>query len=177
MKLVILDRDGVINVDSAQFIKSPEEWKPIPGSLEAIARLNQAGYTVVVATNQSGVGRGLFDMATLNTINAKMHKALAQIGGRIEAIFYCPDTAESESAYRKPAPGMFLDIGERFAMPLDGVPAVGDSLRDLQAAVAARARPVLVLTGKGQKTLEAGGLPEGTAVYPDLAAVAEALTA
>ena len=97
MKLVILDRDGVINVDSVQFIKSPDEWKPIPGSLEAIARLNQAGYTVVVATNQSGIGRGLFDMATLNTINAKMHKALAQVGGRIEAVFYCPDTAESAS--------------------------------------------------------------------------------
>ncbi len=177
MKLVILDRDGVINVDSAQFIKSPDEWKPIPGSLEAIARLNQAGYTVVVATNQSGIGRGLFDMATLNTINAKMHKALAQLGGRIEAIFYCPDTAGSESAYRKPAPGMFLDIAERFAMPLEDVPAVGDSLRDLQAAAAAKARPILVLTGKGQKTLEAGGLPEGTEVFPDLAAVAEALAA
>jgi len=177
MKLVILDRDGVINVDSVQFIKSPDEWKPIPGSLEAIARLNQAGYTVVVATNQSGIGRGLFDMATLNTINAKMHKALAQVGGRIEAIFYCPDTAESASDYRKPAPGMFLDIGERFAMPLEGVPAVGDSLRDLQAAAAVRARPLLVLTGKGQKTLESGGLPEGTQVYPDLAAVAEALVA
>jgi D-glycero-D-manno-heptose 1,7-bisphosphate phosphatase len=175
MKLVILDRDGVINVDSAQFIKTPDEWKPIPGSLEAIARLNQAGYTVVVATNQSGIGRGLFDMATLNTINAKMHKALAQIGGRIEAIFYCPDTAESASDYRKPAPGMFLDIGERFAMPLEGVPAVGDSLRDLQAAAAAKARPLLVLTGKGQKTLESGGLPVGTEVYSDLAAVAEAL--
>ncbi len=177
MRLVILDRDGVINVDSAQFIKSADEWKPIPGSLEAIARLNQAGYTVVVATNQSGIGRGLFDMATLNTINAKMHKALAQVGGRIEAIFYCPDTAESESAYRKPAPGMFLDIAERFAMPLEDVPAVGDSLRDLQAAAAAKARPLLVLTGKGQKTLEAGGLPDGTEVYPDLAAVAEALAA
>jgi D-glycero-D-manno-heptose 1,7-bisphosphate phosphatase len=177
MKLVILDRDGVINVDSAQFIKGPDEWKPIPGSLEAIARLNQAGYTVVVATNQSGIGRGLFDMATLNAINTKMHKALAQVGGHIEAIFYCPAAAESESAYRKPAPGMFLDIGERFAMPLEGVPAVGDSLRDLQAAAAAKAQPLLVLTGKGQKTLEAGGLPEGTQVYPDLAAVAAALAA
>jgi D-glycero-D-manno-heptose 1,7-bisphosphate phosphatase len=175
MKLVILDRDGVINVDSPQFIKGPDEWKPIPGSLEAIARLNQAGYAVVVATNQSGIGRGLFDMATLNAINAKMHKALAQVGGRIEAIFYCPDTAESESAYRKPAPGMFLEISERFAMPLEGVPAVGDSLRDLEAAAAAKAKPILVLTGKGQKTFEAGNLPQGTQVYPDLAAVAEAL--
>lgn len=177
MKLVILDRDGVINFDSAQFIKSPEEWKPIPGSLEAIAAFNQAGYRVVVATNQSGIGRGLFDMATLNAINAKMHKAVIQAGGRIEAIFYCPDTAESESLYRKPAPGMFREIGERFAVPLEGVPAVGDSLRDLQAAAAVGARPILVLTGKGRKTLEAGGLPPGTEVYPDLAAVAEALGA
>jgi D-glycero-D-manno-heptose 1,7-bisphosphate phosphatase len=175
MKLIILDRDGVINVDSAQFIKSPDEWKPIPGSLEAIAALTQAGYRVVVATNQSGIGRGLFDMSTLNAINAKMHKAVSQAGGRIEAIFYCPDTAESESRYRKPAPGMFLEIGERLAMPLEGVPAVGDSLRDLQAASAVNARPILVLTGKGQKTLEGGGLPEGTEVFPDLAAVAEAL--
>jgi D-glycero-D-manno-heptose 1,7-bisphosphate phosphatase len=177
VKLVILDRDGVINVDSPGFIKGPGEWKPIAGSLEAIARLTQAGYRVVVATNQSGIGRGLFDMATLNAINAKMHKQVNQAGGRIEAIFYCPDTAESESTYRKPAPGMFLDIAERFAMPLEDVPAVGDSLRDLQAAAAAKARPLLVLTGKGQKTLEAGGLPDGTEVYPDLAAVAEALAA
>lgn len=177
MKLVILDRDGVINFDSAQFIKSPEEWKPIPGSLEAIAAFNQAGYRVVVATNQSGIGRGLFDMATLNAINAKMHKAVSQAGGRIEAIFYCPDTAESDSMYRKPAPGMFREIGERFAVPLEGVPAVGDSLRDLQAAAAVGARPILVLTGKGRKTLEAGGLPPGTEIYPDLAAVAEALGA
>jgi len=175
VKLIILDRDGVINQDSAAFVKGPEEWKPIPGSLEAIARLTQDGYRVVVATNQSGIGRGLFDMATLNAINARMHKMVVQAGGRIEAIFYCPDTAESDSPYRKPNPGMLVEIGERFAMSLEDVPAVGDSLRDLQAAAAAGARPILVLTGKGQKTLEAGGLPEGTEVHPDLAAVAAAL--
>jgi D-glycero-D-manno-heptose 1,7-bisphosphate phosphatase len=175
VKLIILDRDGVINQDSASFIKGPEEWKAIPGSVEAIARLTQAGYRVVVATNQSGIGRGLFDMATLNTINAKMHKVVNQAGGRIEAIFYCPDTAESDSPYRKPNPGMMVEIGERFATPLAEVPAVGDSLRDLQAAAAAKAQPILVLTGKGAKTLEAGGLPEGTKIYPDLAAVAAAL--
>jgi D-glycero-D-manno-heptose 1,7-bisphosphate phosphatase len=175
VKLIILDRDGVINQDSASFIKGPEEWKAIPGSVEAIARLTQAGYRVVVATNQSGIGRGLFDMATLNTINAKMHKVVNQAGGRIEAIFYCPDTAESDSAYRKPNPGMMVEIGERFATPLAEVPAVGDSLRDLQAAAAVKAQPILVLTGKGAKTLEAGGLPEGTKIYPDLAAVAAAL--
>mgnify|MGYP001601148005 CR=1 FL=1 len=172
MKLVILDRDGVINADSDQFIKNPDEWKPIPGSLDAIARLTQAGYRVVVATNQSGVGRGLFDMATLNRINDKMHRAVEKAGGRIEAIFYCPDTAESDSEHRKPRPGMFRDIGERFNTPLAGVPAVGDSLRDLQAAAALDARPILVLTGKGAVTRDAGGLPPGTRVYADLAAVA-----
>jgi len=175
VKLIILDRDGVINQDSASFIKGPEEWKAIPGSVEAIARLTQAGYRVVVATNQSGIGRGLFDMATLNAINAKMHKVVNQAGGRIEAIFYCPDTAESDSRYRKPNPGMMVEIGERFATPLAEVPAVGDSLRDLQAAAAVKAQPILVLTGKGAKTLETGGLPEGTKIYPDLAAVAAAL--
>ncbi len=175
MKLIILDRDGVINQDSAAFIKGPDEWKPIPGSVDAIARLTQSGYRVVVATNQSGVGRGLFDMATLNAVNSKMHKVVSQAGGRIEAIFYCPDTAESDSPYRKPNPGMFVEIGERLAAALEDVPAVGDSLRDLEAAAAVRARPILVLTGKGAKTLEQGGLPDGTQVYPDLAAVVAAL--
>ena len=104
-KLVILDRDGVINFDSAQFIKSPAEWKPIPGSLEAIARLNQAGYRVVVATNQSGIGRNLFDMDTLNAIHEKMHKALFNVGGRVDAIFYCPHTADAKCDCRKPKPG------------------------------------------------------------------------
>src|SRR5215467_2526891 len=107
LRLVILDRDGVINRDSDQFIKSPEEWRPIPGSLEAIARLNHAGYRVVIATNQSGIGRGLFDMATLNAIHEKMHKALAAAGGRIDALFYCPHTADSQCECRKPKPAMF----------------------------------------------------------------------
>jgi D-glycero-D-manno-heptose 1,7-bisphosphate phosphatase len=175
VKLIILDRDGVINHDSPGFIKGPDEWKPIVGSVEAIARLTQAGYRVVVATNQSGIGRGLFDMATLNAINAKMHKQVNHAGGRIEAIFYCPDAAESDSPYRKPRPGMLLEIGERFATPLEDVPAVGDSLRDLQAAAAVKALPILVLTGKGAKTRDAGGLPEGTQIFADLAAVAAAL--
>ncbi|MBS1215710.1 MAG: D-glycero-beta-D-manno-heptose,7-bisphosphate 7-phosphatase [Proteobacteria bacterium] len=177
MKLVILDRDGVINFDSEQFIKSPEEWRPIPGSVEAIARLTQAGYRVVVATNQSGVGRGLFDMTTLAAIHDKMHRAVSQAGGRIDAVFYCPHGADSTCKCRKPSPGMLVDIGERFNTALDGVPTVGDSLRDLQAAMAVRARPILVLTGKGTRTREAGGVPEGTEVYADLAAVAQALGA
>lgn len=178
MKIVILDRDGVINYDSAQFIKSPAEWKPIPGSLEAIARLNQAGFRVVVASNQSGVGRGLLDMSTLNEINGKMHKALAQVGGRIDAVFYCPHANDADCECRKPKPGMLQEIARRFNVDLMGVASVGDSLRDLQAAVAVGARPYLVLTGKGAKTVEAGGLPEGTVVVEDLAqAVIRILTA
>ena len=111
-KLIVLDRDGVINHDSEQFIKSPDEWRPIAGSLEAIARLNHAGYRVVVATNQSGVGRGLFDMGTLNAIHDKMHRALAQVGGRIDAVFYCPHTADTGCDCRKPKPGLLQGIGD-----------------------------------------------------------------
>jgi D-glycero-D-manno-heptose 1,7-bisphosphate phosphatase len=177
MKLVILDRDGVINIDSDQFIKTPEEWKPIPGSLDAIARLNHAGYRVVVASNQSGIGRGLFDMAALNAINEKMYKALAQVGGRIDALFYCPHPAEANCTCRKPRPGMFEDIARRFNVSLAGVPSIGDSLRDLQAAVAAGGMPILVLTGKGAKTQAAGGLPEHTRVYQDLAEAVRAIIA
>jgi D-glycero-D-manno-heptose 1,7-bisphosphate phosphatase len=175
MKLVILDRDGVINYDSDEFIKHPDEWRPIPGSLDAIARLTQSGWRVVIATNQSGIGRGLLDMATLNAIHAKMHRAVSQSGGRIEAVFYCPDTGESHSPCRKPNPGMLHAIAERFKVELEGAPCVGDSLRDLQAAAAVGAQPILVLTGKGRRTRTAGNLPEGTKVYSDLAAVAEAL--
>jgi D-glycero-D-manno-heptose 1,7-bisphosphate phosphatase len=177
MKLVVLDRDGVINADSDQYIKSPEEWKPIAGSLEAIARFTQAGFHVVVATNQSGVGRGLFDMATLNAMHDKMHKAVNQLGGRIDAVFFCPHSNEAGCACRKPRPGMLLEIAERFDVELGGVPVIGDSLRDLQAASEAGARPVLVLTGKGALTLKKGGLPEGTVVHQDLAAAAMALAA
>jgi D-glycero-D-manno-heptose 1,7-bisphosphate phosphatase len=169
MKLVILDRDGVINQDSDQFIKSPDEWKPIPGSLDAIARLNQAGFQVVVATNQSGVGRGLLDMATLNAIHDKMHRHLAQAGGHVAAVFYCPHAAGAGCGCRKPRAGLFEEIGRRFGLPLAGVPSVGDSLRDLEAARSVGARPMLVLTGKGQQTRRNGGLPEGTAIFANLA--------
>ena len=169
MKLVILDRDGVINIDSAQFIKNPAEWKPIPGSLEAIARLNHMGYRVVIASNQSGVGRGLFDMAALNAINDKMYRALSHLGGRIDALFYCPHAADAGCECRKPKPGMLVDIGQRFNVDLTGVPTIGDSLRDLQAAHAVGAQPVLLLTGKGTKTQAEGGLPHNTLVFADLA--------
>lgn len=169
MKLVILDRDGVINHDSVSYIKSPEEWRPIAGSLEAIARLNQAGFHVILATNQSGVGRGLFEVSTLNAIHDKMHRALAQIGGRIDAIFFCPHALEANCECRKPKAGLLEEIARRFNVDLKGVPTIGDALRDLQAARAVGAAPVLVLTGKGEKTKREGGLPAGTVVYADLA--------
>ncbi len=169
MKLVILDRDGVINFDSADFIKSPNEWRAIPGSLEAIARLNQSGYRVVVASNQSGIGRGLFDMAALNAINGKMHKALMQVGGRIDALFYCPHAQDAGCACRKPLAGLFEQIGERFGVDLKGLPAVGDSIRDLECAAAVGAQPMLVLTGKGEKTREHEGFPKNVPVFKDLA--------
>ena len=173
MKLIILDRDGVINVDSDQFIKSPEEWKPIPGSLEAIARLNQWGWRVVVASNQSGVGRGLFGMDTLNAINDKMVRSLAQVGGRLDAIFFCPHASAADCTCRKPKPGMFERIGACFNADLSEAYAVGDSLRDLQAAATVGAKPLLVLTGKGETTQAEGKLPAGTLTFPDLAAAVE----
>ena len=172
MKLLILDRDGVINQDNDQYIKSPAEWKPIKGSIEAIARLTQAGWRIAVATNQSGIARGLFDMSTLNAIHDAMHKLVLQAGGRIEAIFFCPHAADAGCECRKPKPGMLHEIERRLNVSLAGAPFVGDSLKDLQAATAAGARPILVLTGKGKKTREAGGMPEGTEVFADLAAFA-----
>jgi D-glycero-D-manno-heptose 1,7-bisphosphate phosphatase len=175
MKLVILDRDGTINQDSDQYIKSPAEWKPIPGSLQAIARLNQAGWRIAVATNQSGIARGLFDMAALNAIHAEMHRAVNLAGGRIDAIFFCPHAADSGCECRKPKPGLLLEIASRMDVSLAEVPMVGDSLRDLEAAAAAGAKPYLVLTGKGKKTRDAGGLPPGTQVLADLGAVAARL--
>ncbi|MDR3159456.1 MAG: D-glycero-beta-D-manno-heptose 1,7-bisphosphate 7-phosphatase [Zoogloeaceae bacterium] len=177
MKLVILDRDGVINYDSAQYIKSPAEWKPIPGSLEAVARLNQAGYKVVIVTNQSGIGRGLFDMDTVNAIHEKMHQALFAVGGCIDAIFYCPHPADSGCDCRKPKPGLFKQLAGRLNVNLAGVPAIGDSLRDLEAAAAVDCQPILVLTGKGEKTREEGRLPPNTLEFADLAAAVEHILA
>jgi D-glycero-D-manno-heptose 1,7-bisphosphate phosphatase len=169
MKLVILDRDGVINFDSDQYIKSPAEWRPIPGSIEAIARLHQGGWRIAVATNQSGIGRGLFDMATLNAINDKMMEMVFRQGGRIDALFFCPHTAAEACGCRKPRTGMFEEIAARFHTELKGVPVVGDSLKDLQAADAVGAQPLLVLTGKGPRTQTDGGLPRRTLVFQDLA--------
>ncbi len=148
-KLVILDRDGTINVDRDDYVKSADEWEPLPGALEAIAQLNHAGVHVVVATNQSGLGRGLFDMAALNAMHAKMNKMLAAVGGRVDAVFFCPHSPEEACHCRKPAPGLFEQIAERFGVSMKGVPVVGDTLRDLQAGVALGCEPHLVLTGKG----------------------------
>jgi D-glycero-D-manno-heptose 1,7-bisphosphate phosphatase len=177
MKLIILDRDGVINQDSDNFIKNPDEWIAIPGSLEAIARLNQAGYRVVVATNQSGIARGLFDMSDLNAIHQKMLNRAQLVGASVDAIFFCPHLAEDHCDCRKPQPGMFNEIAKRFDMSLKGVPTVGDSLRDLQAAYAVGCQPILVLTGKGKKTFEKGGLPPNTTVHATLSAATAQLLA
>ena len=169
-KIIILDRDGVINYDSDQYIKSADEWEAIPGSLEAISQLNQAGYHVVIATNQSGIGRRLFDVDTLNAIHEKMHKQLARLGGEIAAIFYCPHIAEDLCQCRKPKIGMYLEIIKRFDLgaSLKGVPIVGDSLRDLIGAVTLGANPHLVLTGNGLKTRSSGDLPPYTAIHSNL---------
>lgn len=151
-KYLILDRDGVINYDSDAYIKSPEEWLPIPGSLEAIAQLNQQGFTVAVATNQSGLARGYFDEATLAQIHQKMHDSLAQVGGKIDQIFYCPHGPQDNCVCRKPLPGLLHQIAQHYQIRLTGVPMVGDSFRDIEAAQSAGASAVLVLSGKGQKT-------------------------
>ena len=179
MRLVILDRDGVINQDSEEYIKSPEEWLPIDGSLEAIARLCRAGYKVIVCTNQSGIARNLFTMDTLNKIHLRMLDRVRHKGGEIDAIFFCPHGPDSDCECRKPKPGMLLELAERLKVNLTGVPAVGDSLRDVQAARAVHALPVLVRTGKGGAAatqLAETGLAD-TAVYEDLSAFADSLLA
>lgn len=175
MKLVILDRDGVINRDSRAYIKSRAEWKPIPGSLEAIARLHQAGFVVVVATNQSGVGRGLFDHEALAAIMRKMHDAIQAEGGEIAAVFFCPHTPEDECTCRKPKSGLFEQIRRRFHVDLDGVPAVGDSMRDIEAATTAGAKPILVRTGNGSKTEKKLPADSDIAVYDNLLEAANAI--
>lgn len=174
MKLVILDRDGVINVESSAYIKSPAEWRAIPGSLEAIRRLNRAGFTVVVATNQSGLARGLFARADLDAIHRKMREAVAEAGGHIDRIFVCPHGPKDNCPCRKPRPGLLHEIAETYGLSLEGVPVVGDSARDLEAARKAGARPILVRTGNGDKTLQRGGAGKA-AVYQDLAEAAEAI--
>lgn len=174
MKLLILDRDGVINQDSDDYIKALNEWIAIPGSLEAIAKLSQAGWTIAVATNQSGLARGYYTEQTLEQIHAYMRQLISAQGGELGMIAYCPHGPDDACTCRKPLPGLLLQIAQHYQTHLEGVWFVGDSLRDLEAAVAVNAQPVLVRTGKGEKTANKA-LPQGTMVFTDLAAVAERL--
>lgn len=174
--LVILDRDGVINRDSAEFIKSVEEWIPLPGSIRAIAELDRAGFTVTIASNQSGLARGFFDRGALRSMHRKLRRLVAAEGGRIDRIVVCPHGPDDGCDCRKPKPGLLQRLSRFYKTHLDGVPVIGDSLRDLQAAVTAGARPILVRSGNGRKT--EAGLPAelaATEVYDDLAAAAAAL--
>jgi len=172
---LILDRDGVINEDSEAFIRSPEELVPIPGSAEAIGRLCQAGWIVTVATNQSGLARGLFDQATLARIHERLEQIIGQSGGRIERLVYCPHGPDDACACRKPRPGLYQQLACELGRSLDRTPVIGDSPRDLEAAVAVGAQPILVRTGKGDQTYLNGRYPAGTRVYRDLATAANAL--
>lgn len=175
MRLAILDRDGVINAEADGFVGTPEQWLPIPGSLEAIARLCRAEYRVVIITNQSGVGRGVYTLDMMNKINMRMFELVRQKGGEIDALLFCPHAPEAGCQCRKPKPGMFLELARRLKVNLTGIPAVGDSVRDLQAAIAAGAQPVLVRTGHGTESLETIQQGDDDAlkqvpVYDDLAA-------
>jgi D-glycero-D-manno-heptose 1,7-bisphosphate phosphatase len=170
MKLIILDRDGVINEDSDDFIKSPEEFIPIPGSFDAITRLCHAEYKVVIATNQSGIARGYYDLDALNAIHSKMHRLLGVHGGKIDAIFFCPHGPDDNCECRKPKAGMLCDIADRYDLSLTNIPFIGDSLRDIEAGRAAGAAPCLVKTGKGLRTLESSKETDlkGIPIYNDL---------
>lgn len=174
--LIILDRDGVINHDSEHFIKNVDEWQPIPGSLQAIAALTKAGFTLAIASNQSGIARGLFDQDALDAMHAKMLGLINAAGGHIGRVVICPHGPDDGCACRKPRPGMLEQLAQHFDTSLQGVPVIGDALRDLEAAAAVGARPILVRSGKGRRTEAA--LPErfaGVPVYDDLAAAARAL--
>ena len=179
MKLVILDRDGTLNHEPADYLHTADDWVALPGALEAVASLNHAGYSVVVAANLPSLGRGLYDMTLLNAIQERMNKALAALGGRVEALFFCPHAPDAGCDCRKPKAGLFRQIGARYGIDLTGVPMVGDSHRDMQAAVAAGCQPHLVLTGEyagaGRRAAafkRPPELPEGTQVHDDLAAFA-----
>ncbi|MDR7096888.1 D-glycero-beta-D-manno-heptose 1,7-bisphosphate 7-phosphatase [Hydrogenophaga laconesensis] len=190
MKLLILDRDGTLNRSRDDYVASPDEWEALPGALEAVARLNQGGWRVVLATNQSGIGRGLFDMASLNAIHAKMHRQLAVVGARVEAVFLCPHAPEDACACRKPAPGLFMQVGARFGVPLASVHAAGNAMRHVRAAATAGCQTHLLMTGKSEHlrgrlgqgseadlAALAPDLPSGTHPHDDLAAFADWLLA
>lgn len=174
--VVFLDRDGVVNEDSDTYIKSVCEWIPIPGSLEAIARLNHAGFRVVIVSNQSGLARGLFDTAALASMHQKLRELLAKYGGRVEMIAYCPHGPRDTCTCRKPRPGLLMTLGRRLRIDLRGLPLVGDSISDIQVAHGLGMTPWLVLTGKGQRTVESSAADlRGVRVLPDLRAVADQL--
>jgi D-glycero-D-manno-heptose 1,7-bisphosphate phosphatase len=182
MKLIILDRDGTLNEDRDDFVKSPDEWQPIEGALEAVARLNQAGWRVVVASNQSGIGRGLFGVSELNAIHTKMHSMLAEVGAKVDAVFFCPHAPGDGCTCRKPLPGLFEQIALRYGIDLKGVPTVGDSVRDLRAGAAVGCALHAVRTGRaelsGHKIGESAGpqaLPDGVLVHDNLAACVDHL--
>ncbi|MCZ6527015.1 MAG: D-glycero-beta-D-manno-heptose 1,7-bisphosphate 7-phosphatase [Gammaproteobacteria bacterium] len=177
MKLIILDRDGVINHDSTEYIKSVDEWQAIPGSLQAISNLSRNGYRIVVATNQAGLARGKLNIESLNAIHRKMQNHLLQFGGKIEAIFFCPHGPNDGCKCRKPKPGLYTDIARRLNVLLDEVYAVGDSLTDIDAAISAGARPILVKTGNGQSIVDKEEVPENVPVYDDLAEFVDTLLA
>lgn len=174
-KLVILDRDGVINHDSDNYIKSPDEWIPIDGSLEAIARLKKAGYKVAVATNQSGIARGYYSVETLHAMHDKLRKLLGEYDVELDDIQFCPHGPDDGCHCRKPNPGMLEAISDKLNIPLAGVPFVGDTLGDLNTAIAAGARPVLVLTGKGERTIQKLEEGHGFPVFDQLSDVVETL--
>ena len=179
-KLIIVGRDGVLNEFRADHIKAPEEWVAIPGALEALCRLNHAGWHIVVATNQSGIGRGMIDMSAVNAVHAHMMRSLQALGGRIDAVFFCPHAPEFECECRKPLPGLMLDIGRRYGVELGEVPMVGDTLRDLQAAQAAGCEPHLVRSGRAARSSAAEvddmvRLVPGTFVHRDLGELASHL--
>lgn len=176
-KILVLDRDGVINEDKPDYVKSPEEWHAIEGSLEAIAMLYRDNWTIVIATNQSAIGRGIIDVSMLNCIHAKMHRCAVEAGGYIDAIFFCPHAPSANCTCRKPQPGLLLSIATRYRVPAKQLIYVGDHLRDLQAISAVEGLPVLVRTGKGKKTESGGQLPLGTIIFDNLYEVAKWLWA
>lgn len=170
--LVVLDRDGVINCESPDYIRSVADWEPLPGAITAIAALGRAGFRVVIATNQSGLGRGYFNEATLRDIHAVMQQAVTDAGGQIDGIFYCPHGPDDGCDCRKPRPGLLQQIGRQFEIELKNVPVIGDSGRDLDAALAVGARPILVRTGNGERTARSYASLDRVEIYADLSEAA-----
>lgn len=175
MKLVIIDRDGVINKDSDAYIKAPEEWIPIPGSLQAISQLTKANFKIAVATNQSGVGRGYYDEEMLNQIHQKMLKQITEAGGKVDKIVYCPHHPNEQCNCRKPKPGLLQQIAEYYKISLTKIPYIGDSIRDVQAALNAGAQPILVLTGNGKQAKEQLDNSKNIPIFPNLAEAAQSI--